>query len=112
MNKKLQTVFIAFILVLALGLAIATAGEKILTATAESVVTKLDKNGNEYTRIIVQEGKTLQGIAYNVGVPVMFFGQTNQAGSQIAEGDSFKCIVSENLYNGRKNYSVITVIRE
>ena len=111
MKKALQSMFIAFILVFALGLAIATAGERILIATADSVVTQLDKTGNEYTRIIIQENKILQGVAYTVGIPVMFFGQTSQAGSAIAKGDSFKCIVSENIYQGRKNYSVIAVLK-
>ena len=87
--------------------ATAPAKELMLQAPIASAMTKLDKNGNEYVRLIVNESKNLDGVHYTVGTPVMCFGQTVAKAKALSEGDEFKAIVDSRYYKGRKSYTLI-----
>lgn len=93
------------------GIGIVYAEDMVLEGKVESAVTKLDKNGNEYTRIIVMEEKSLQGISYQVGTPVMVFGEETQTAKQLNDGDTFKCIAQKRPYQGRDSYTVIKFVQ-
>jgi len=100
------------ILTMMIAATMAEARDKILVATAQSVVQDTDKNGNQYIRVIINEKRKLKGIEYEVGVPVMFFGSTIAQGQTIQEGQEFKAIVSDRFYQGRKSYMVIKLLNE
>lgn len=89
----------------------ATSAEKILTTIADSVTIALDKNGVEYVRIIATEEKSLQGIKYTIGVPIMAFGSLVAEAKTIKAGDDFKAIVQTRQYNGSDSYTIVSFIK-
>jgi len=90
---------------------IAAAEEKIIDLPISSITAATDRNGAPYTRIIVLEGRKLQGIEYEVGVPTMAFGDTHAQVAQLKAGDQLKALVAENEFNGRKSYNIIKVLQ-
>jgi len=91
--------------------AMAMAEEKIIDLPISSITAATDRNGAPYTRIIVLEGRKLQGIEYEVGVPTMAFGDTHAQVAQLKAGDQLKALVAENEFNGRKSYNIIKVLQ-
>ena len=91
---------------------IAGAADSILTAQVSDVQQSFDKNGQPYTRLIVQESRTLSGHTYSVGVPVMAFGSTVSEVETIQPGDSIKAVVSQRSYNGSKSYILRAILSE
>ena len=89
----------------------ASATEKLIETKITQAVTKPDKNGNDYTRFIVQEERELNGIEYEVGIPVMSFGELVEKAKTYKEGDTVKAIVSVNEYQGRTSYNVIAFVQ-
>jgi Cu/Ag efflux protein CusF len=95
--------FATFFLILAAGMA--QAADKMLTATlSQDVVTKLDKNGNEYSRAIFSEPRSLDGVTYQKDVVIMAFGDKSADLKGMKAGDALKAVVSENIYKGNLNY--------
>ena len=88
----------------------ASAAETILEAKVTSVVTNLDKNGNEYTRLIVDVDRKIQGVNYTVGTPAMAFGSLNAEAKEMKAGDTLKCIASERQYQGRTSFTIIKML--
>ena len=86
------------------------AKDVMLESKIQNVTVNLDKNGNEYVRVIVEEEKELNGITYKVGVPVMAFGDMVDQARNLIEGDSFKAICSAGEYKGRTSYTLLAVI--
>ena len=106
MNRKINNA-IAIIIVMLVTFTIASAVEDMpLTAVIDSVSTSHDRNGAEYTRIIIQEKRTLNGTKYTVGVAVMAFGAVNEKAKTLKEGQTLKAIVSPQEYNGRLSYTL------
>lgn len=98
------------IAILALFLAIvpiAVSADKILEATITNVVEKVDKNGSEYVRFIIDEVRTLQGVEYMVGVPLMAFGDLVPKAQSYSNGDIIRCIVQSREYQGRQSYTIL-----
>jgi len=87
------------------------AADEIKEFTVQSAVLKIDKNGNEYVRFIVPEKKSIQGITYEAGVPIMAFGETVAPAKAFKEGDKVKAVVSKNDYNGRTSYTVVAFVQ-
>ena len=90
---------------------IAAAEEKIIDLPISSITAATDRNGNPYTRVIVLEGRKLQGIDYEVGVPTMAFGAAHEEVATLKKGDNLKALVSETEFQGRKNYNIIKVLQ-
>ena len=82
----------------------------MLETKIQNISVNLDKNGNQYVRIIVEEKKELNGIAYKVGVPVMAFGDMVDQARNLIEGDSIKAICSAGEYKGRTSYTLLAII--
>jgi hypothetical protein len=104
--KSTFTLFIAMALCLCI-VTVASAKDKVLKSTVASVSIQDDRNGNSYGRIIISEPRELNGVTYTADVAVMCFGSTVTGAQSLSEGDAFSAIVSENMYQGRKNYGVI-----
>jgi hypothetical protein len=89
----------------------ALAEDVIIDATVQSSVTKPDKNGSMYTRIIVPENRELQGKKYTVSVPVMFFGELANEAQSINPGDNIKVIAQSRVYKGNISYTALAFIK-
>ena len=109
-SRKIIAMTIFMALVMAISTLPAMAAEKLIDTTISEAITKLDKNGNEYTRFIIQEQRSMSGVQYTIGVPVMVFGILVEKAKTIPEGAALKAIVSENEYQGRTNYNLIAFI--
>jgi len=88
------------------------AEDLILEGTVDSVTIAFDKNGNEYVRVIITETRTLQGVTYEAGTPVMFFGDLAEKGKALQKGDKFKAVADKRLWNGRLSYTVRVLLNE
>jgi hypothetical protein len=87
------------------------AADKMLTAKIQSVTQAVDKNGAPYTRVIVAEQRTLNGVTYEAGIPAMAFGAVAKDASLLKEGGTLKAIVSEREFNGRTSYTIMSVLK-
>jgi len=106
MHKRLLPI-LGIIAVLALCLAsVAMAKDIVLEAEVQSVTSLVTKNGNPYVRIIVGETKTLAGTSYDVGTPVMAFGDLANRAADYSAGDTVKAIVSPREFQGKSSYLV------
>ena len=98
-----------FLAVLALVLmfaAPALAVDKILNDKIDSATVAIDKNGNQYVRFIVNETRKLQGVEYQVGVPVMAFGSMVAKAKTLKAGDKIKAVVASREYKGNTSYTL------
>jgi hypothetical protein len=86
--------------------AMAMAADRILNDKIASVTTAIDKNGNQYVRIIVNEERKLQGVSYQVGTAVMCFGQLAAKAKTLKAGDTIKAVVASREYRGNTSYTV------
>jgi len=92
---------------------VANSAEQIMQEPVTGVTVAVDKNGNEYVRAIVNTKKSLNGIEYQIGVPVMAFSTNPDAVAKmktLKKGDKLNAIVSANEYQGRTSYTVIQFI--
>jgi len=110
-----KTIFAATIIALSLVAFLSTftpafAADKILDTKVKQVVTKNDKNGNEYTRLTISETKDLNGVKYSTDTAVMCFGDTVVKAKTLKSGDSLKAVVTENEYKGRISYNLIAFV--
>lgn len=87
------------------------AADKMLTAKIQSVTQAVDRNGAPYTRVIVAEQRTLNGVSYEAGIPAMAFGHVAKDASNLKEGGTLKAIVSEREFNGRTSYTILSVLK-
>ena len=89
---------------------VAMAEDVLIDKKVQSITTALDKNGNEYVRIIVNEVRKLNGVEYEVGVAVMAFSSTVSAVKSLKEGDTLKAICASRLYKENKSYTILKVV--
>ena len=90
----------------------ANAEDKMLQTKIDSATVALDKNGNEYVRLIVTEPRSLNGIDYMKSLPVMAFGATVSDAKAYQAGDELKAIANyRKLPDGRESYTVISFIK-
>ena len=82
-----------------------------ITAEIQSIVFKMDKNGNPFARIIVNETRVLDGVEYETGVPVMAFRNTVKAVKKLSAGDTLDAIVATRQYQGRVSYTILALVR-
>lgn len=111
MHKRLVAVVLALALVFSIGIAVASAEDKAIDLKITDVVEATTKTGNPYIRMIVSETRMLQGVSYEVGVPVMVFpaNLVEQARSY-KTGDTLKAIVKERKYQGRESYTLMAFL--
>jgi len=90
---------------------LASAQDVLLNAKIQDVVTALDKNGNEYVRVIVNEERTLQGISYEVGVPVMAFAPQVEKAKGLRKGTILKAICDRREAQGKVSYTILKIVK-
>jgi len=90
---------------------IAIAADVLIDTKVVSNSLALDKNGNEYNRIIVNEVRKLNGVEYTVGVAVMSFQETVEATKGIKAGDTIKAICMAREYKGNVSYTILKLVK-
>lgn len=106
MKKLFAGIFILTMIAVAGIISPASAADTIKDIQISSTHTAIDKNGNEYVRLIIQEPRELNGFKYNADVVVMAFGTAVARAKQLKAGDTIKAVLAENMYQGKKNYRV------
>jgi hypothetical protein len=102
--RKLTSIVLLAIFVLLVGV---TANAETLDTTIDSVTTALDKNGNEYVRFIVTVSREEGGIKYDMGIPVLAFGDLVAQAKTFKAGDKLECAASyRKLPDGRESYTI------
>ena len=110
--KKTKAAIAALIVILVLSMiGIASAEDKLINTTIDSIVTKLDKNGQEYTRIMISEKRELSGVKYDATVPVMCFQPISDQVKIMTKGTKIKLIVKPQEYKGSTSYTAIALIK-
>jgi len=89
---------------------VAMAEDVMLNNNITNVTSALDKHGAEYTRIIIEEDRELNGIKYTMGVPVMAFGELSAKAKTLKPGDVLKAVASGSEYKGRWSYTAIAFV--
>jgi len=88
----------------------AVAADKVLSAKIQSVTQAVDRNGAPYVRVIVAEQRSLNGVAYEAGIPAMAFGTIAKDAAHLKEGGILKAVVSEREFNGRTSYTIMALL--
>ena len=91
--------------------AVAMAADKILNTKITSATTAIDKNGNQYVRLLISEQRNLKGVKYDVEVPVMIFGAMVNKAKGLKSGDKIKAVVASREYQGRTSYTVRALLK-
>jgi len=107
--KILKSLLIAMLIVGLLA-PVAIAKEVSLNVTITDMVERQDKNGNDYVRFIAQMPKELQGVSYEVGVPIMAFGQIVEKAKTYKVGDTLKCIAKYREFESRESYTILAFL--
>ena len=106
--KKLTCVLVILSFFLFIGNAVAE--DMILKTKITSATESVDKNGNSYMRFIVDEQRTLQGVQYTVGVPVMAFATTYEKAKDLKAGDTLNAIVKKREWQSRESYTILSFL--
>jgi len=109
-KSSVMILCLAVILVMFLP-AIAPAEDVLLNARIQDVAIALDKNGKQYVRIIVNEERSLKGIAYEVGVPVLGFGGHAEKARSLKKGDTLKAVCDRKESQGRITYFILKLVQ-
>lgn len=89
----------------------AAAADQLITAKVGSVMDKLDKNGNPFSVVIVEETRSLNGIEYQAEVVATAFRSAHQEAKTLKAGDTVKLIVNEREHNGAKSYIIRKIVQ-
>ena len=107
----LLTMFSIILVVLSLA-TLCQAADQMLSGTVQEVIQKTDRNGAEYTRMILKVSKELSGLAYQDEVVVMGFQDKAPILATYAEGSEFTGVVGAREYEGNTYYTVKAFQRE
>jgi hypothetical protein len=92
--------------------AIAMAEDVLINTKASKVLAdKVDKNGQPFTVIFIQEERSLSGVVYTAETPVFAMGPAKDEATKVAAREAFKAIVSKRLNNGDVTYTLRKVIK-
>jgi len=106
-------ILLSLIFISSAALCINPYGDVLLSAKVKDVSVQISKRGTEYVRITVDETRTLQGISYQVEVPVFAFGEHVETAKTLKKGDLLKAICHRNIKrNGRVSYTVLKIIKQ
>lgn len=112
MRKHIIFLVIAAVAMLALNMASeALAADQMKSWVIKEASTKIDKNGQEYVRFIVEEVRQLNGVEYTKTMPVMAFRNTVDQAKTFAAGDTLKAIVKSNDYRGNESYVILAFVK-
>jgi len=90
---------------------VASAQDVLIDAKIQDVAIAMDKNGRQYVRVIVNEERSLQGISYEVGVPVMAFGPQVEKAKGLRKGTILKAICDKREAQGKVSYTILKIVK-
>jgi hypothetical protein len=78
-----------------------------MTIKTDQMTVATDKNGQPYTRFIVQQTATLNGHSYSYGVPLMAFGELHEKAQSLTPGAEIRVIANHRkMADGRESYTI------
>ncbi len=91
----------------------ALAADKMLEVTVGPMVEGITSTGQPYVRVIIDEPRTMDGEAYTVGVPLMFFSSNGmyEAAQNLQPGQAIKVIAQSRMYEGRPSYTALKLLQ-
>lgn len=110
MNKHFAIVAIVAVLMFTIA-ANLFAADQLINAKIGSVIEKLDKNGNPFSVVIIEEQRTLNGVSYAAEVVGTAFRAAHEQAKQLKPGDTVKMIAEEREYNGSKAYTIRALVK-
>lgn len=87
------------------------AADQLINAKIGSVIEKLDKNGNPFSVVIIEENRTLNGVSYAAEVVGTAFRSAHEQVKTIKPGEIVKLIAEEREYNGSKAYTIRALVK-
>ena len=108
--KKLITVAITILAIAIFTATISHAADKLIDLKVSKVISKIDKNGDDYKIIIVKVPKTLNGQRYMSSMAVMAFSDTIDLVDAVVVGEQLKAIVNLRQYQGRTSATLLAMI--
>lgn len=90
----------------------AQADEVLINSKIDDVRCKVSKKGNDYAMLFITETKEISGYQYQKQIPIFAFGDLAAQAKHFKPGDTVKAIVTENEYNGNKNYRAVLFIKD
>jgi len=87
----------------------ALAEDVFLDAKVTRVDQLMDRNGNPYVRIIIEEARILKGVSYTTEVPVMAFGERVAQAKDVK--DQIKAIADKRNFQGRTSYTILKLVK-
>jgi hypothetical protein len=88
----------------------AFAEDVLLTAKIQNVTLARSKNGKQYVRAIINEERTLQGIAYEAGVAVFAFGNHVEKAKTLKSGQTLKAICDRRESKDGVSYIILKIV--
>ncbi len=88
----------------------AFAEDVLLTAKIQNVTLARSKNQKQYVRVIVNEERTLQGIAYEAGVAVFAFGNQVEKAKTLKSGQTLKAICQRRKNKDTVSYIILKIL--
>lgn len=85
------------------------AGDRIVSGTVTTSVVAQDKNGRDYVKIGIPEGKTLNGVKYTEDVLIFCFSNTVEKARTIKPGDKVSLVVNTTTRNGYTNNRLVAI---
>ena len=110
MKRKMFTVTIMVMIAMFSVVTIAMALDSMITAPISKVDTLLDKNGNEYVRVVITEDRSLNGVKYQTEALVMVFGNQIEIAKALKPGETFTGICNSREYRGRLSYTALKIL--
>lgn len=110
MNAKRIFTGVMVGLTLVFAVAVAFSAEQLIEGTVNSIVTAMDKNGQPYTRVLTDFERSLSGTKYTVTLPVMGFGDQAEPAAKLTEGQKYKAIAQNRMFEGRESFTIIQIL--
>lgn len=105
MKKTITACVLALFLATITSLSIAE--DQVFTGKAERVTAKATKAGDTYSIVFIKESRELDGIKYDVDVPMYAFGSASERAKNLKPGDQFKAVVSKSERGGNTRYNIL-----
>ena len=89
---------------------VAVAKDTIIDLKVSKIITKQDKNGDDFKILIVKIPQNLNGTRYEGSMPIMAFSDTLDLVANLEVGQNLKAVVSIRPYQGRDSATLIAIL--
>ena len=87
----------------------AQAADEIFTGKVERITAKTTKTGDTYQIVFVKETRTIEGVTYDVDVPMYAFGSPGEKAKGLKPGDPIKAVVTKSERAGNTRYNILAI---